>query len=143
MIPEFGCLENLTIDPESTGKLIRAHLRASGCRVVDLSDAMGFLVPQAVYKWLSGSSLPTLQNMVRLARYLGVTVDELLCVEGEVPELELSRGRAPGREAGREEREDPESSLSPHIGQLLPEEDYSSRAHIRPGCFGFFLRRSS
>ena len=33
---------------------------------------------QALYKWERGESLPELQNLVALSRFLGVTVDHLL-----------------------------------------------------------------
>lgn len=36
---------------------------------------------QAVYKWLSGSSLPSLDNMVILSRILHTSIEDILVVE--------------------------------------------------------------
>ena len=41
----------------------------------------GFATPQAIYKWIHGSSMPTIDNMVILAAMFGVTMDEIVVVE--------------------------------------------------------------
>ena len=36
---------------------------------------------QAIYKWIHGTSMPTIDNLVILAAMLGVTLDEIVVVE--------------------------------------------------------------
>lgn len=50
----------------------------------DVQRLMGFNNPQAVYKWLSGKSLPSIDNFVILSRLLHTSIDNLLVVDGEV-----------------------------------------------------------
>jgi hypothetical protein len=41
----------------------------------------GFATPQAIYKWIHGTSLPTIDNLVILAAILGVTMDDIVVVD--------------------------------------------------------------
>ena len=50
----------------------------------DVQSLMGFNNPQAIYKWLSGKSLPSIDNFVILSRLLHISIDNLLVVDGEV-----------------------------------------------------------
>lgn len=74
----------LSIEPEKTGKKIKKLLDASGYTVRDVQSLMGFNNPQAIYKWLSGKSLPSIDNFVILSRLLHTSIDNLLVVDGEV-----------------------------------------------------------
>lgn len=74
----------LSIEPEKTGKKIKKLLDASGYTVRDVQRLMGFNNPQAIYKWLSGKSLPSIDNFVILSRLLHTSIDNLLVVDGEV-----------------------------------------------------------
>lgn len=82
----------LSIEPEKTGKKIKKLLDASGYTVRDVQSLMGFNNPQAIYKWLSGKSLPSIDNFVILSRLLHTSIDNLLVVDGEV--VVLYGGRA-------------------------------------------------
>lgn len=48
----------LSIQQEETGAQIRKLMMKNGYTVRDVQGAMGFENPQAVYKWISGKSLP-------------------------------------------------------------------------------------
>ena len=47
----------------------------------DMQMIFGFATPQAIYKWIHGTSMPTIDNLVILAAVLGVTLDEIVVVE--------------------------------------------------------------
>ena len=47
----------------------------------DMQEVFGFATPQAIYKWIHGASMPTIDNMVILAAMFGVTVDEIVAVD--------------------------------------------------------------
>lgn len=54
-----------------------------GYKVKDIQGAMGFETPQAVYKWLSGKSLPSLDNFVILSRLLNTSIEDILVIDGD------------------------------------------------------------
>lgn len=67
-----------TIDPVKTGANIIRLRKAAGLSVHDLQEAFGFHSPQAIYKWQSGTALPTIDNLIILAALLKVRVDDIL-----------------------------------------------------------------
>ena len=77
----------LSIKQEETGKRIKQLLQDHGYKVKDIQGAMGFETPQAVYKWLSGKSLPSLDNFVILSRLLNTSIEDILVIDGDIPRL--------------------------------------------------------
>lgn len=71
------------IDLRATGQNIKTLRKAAGLSVRDLQAILGFTNPQAIYKWQNGDSLPSIDNLVILAAVLGVTIDEILVVDGD------------------------------------------------------------
>ena len=69
------------IDTVATGRNIDRLRIAAGMSVRDMQIVFGFATPQAIYKWIHGTSLPTIDNLVILAAMLGVTLDEIVVVE--------------------------------------------------------------
>ena len=69
------------IDTVATGRNIDRLRIAAGMSVKDMQMVFGFATPQAIYKWLHGTSMPTIDNLVILAAMLGVTLDEIVVVE--------------------------------------------------------------
>lgn len=69
------------INTAATGQNInRLRIRA-GLSVKDLQNVFGFATPQAIYKWIHGTNMPTIDNMVILASVLGVTINEIVAVD--------------------------------------------------------------
>ena len=69
------------INTVATGQNID-HLRiASGMSVKDMQAVFGFATPQAIYKWIHGTSMPTIDNLVILAAMFDVTMDEIVAVD--------------------------------------------------------------
>ena len=75
----------LSIQQKETGSRIKSLLRESGYTVRDIQNAMGFENPQAVYKWISGKSLPSLDNFVILSRLLHTSIENILVIDGDIP----------------------------------------------------------
>ena len=69
------------VDPVATGQNINRLRIAAGLSVKDLQAVFGFATPQAIYKWIHGTALPTIDNLVILAAVLGVTMDEIVVVK--------------------------------------------------------------
>lgn len=74
----------LSIRQEATGKRIKELLRDNGYPVKDIQEVMGFENPQAVYKWLSGKSLPSLDNLLILSKLLHTSIEDILVVDGDI-----------------------------------------------------------
>ena len=71
------------IDLAQTGRSIERHRRDAGPTVRDLQTYFGFEYPQAIYKWQHGECLPTVDNLLALARLLQVSMEDLLVYEDQ------------------------------------------------------------
>ena len=60
------------VDTVATGQNIDRLRNAAGLSVKDMQMIFGFATPQAIYKWIHGTSMPTIDNLVILAAVLGV-----------------------------------------------------------------------
>ena len=69
------------INTAATGRNIDRLRAEAGLSVRDIQMVFGFATPQAIDKWIHGTSLPTIDNMVILAAMLDVTLDEIVVVE--------------------------------------------------------------
>ena len=69
-----------TINMAATGANIKALLKARGLMVADVQNRCGFNTPQAVFKWMRGDAMPTIDNLVILAHMLGVTIDQIIII---------------------------------------------------------------
>ena len=77
----------LSIQPKKTGERIRKLLLEQGYTIREIQGAFGFENPQAIYKWLSGKSLPSIDNFIILSRLLHTTIEDILVIDGDIPRL--------------------------------------------------------
>ena len=73
----------ISISQKETGRRIRQMTADRGYSVKDIQEAMGFENPQAVYKWMSGKSLPSLDNLIILSRILNTSIESILVIDGD------------------------------------------------------------
>lgn len=78
MYPVYDCYP--TIDMEATGRNLWQLARSEGRSVRDLGAAVGGITYQAVYKWLKGQAMPSVDNLVILADYLQVSIEDILVI---------------------------------------------------------------
>ena len=71
------------INLAETGRRIERQRRQAGLTVRDLQTYFGFEYPQAIYKWQHGECLPTVDNLLALARLLQVSMEDLLVYEDQ------------------------------------------------------------
>ena len=71
------------IDLAKTGRNIERQRRQAGLTVRDLQTYFGFEYPQAIYKWQHGECLPTVDNLLALAKLLQVSMEDLLVYEDQ------------------------------------------------------------
>ena len=74
----------LSIQQKETGRQIKRLLSELGYTVKDVQTVMGFENPQAVYKWISGKSLPSLDNFIILSRLLHTSIEDILVIDGDI-----------------------------------------------------------
>ena len=73
-----------TIDMIGTGQNIAKLRVQNGFSVKQLQDIFGFATPQAIYKWQHGTALPTIDNLVVLAKLFHVHVDDILAIDTDM-----------------------------------------------------------
>ena len=61
-----------SIDAEATARRIDSRRLENNLTVRDLQNVFGFSSPQAVYGWIRGKSVPSIDNLVVGAIYRGV-----------------------------------------------------------------------
>ncbi len=66
------------VNMAKTGENIKVLLTNKGITVADLQEKMGFNTPQAIYKWIRGLTLPTVDNLVLLAHILDTDLDKII-----------------------------------------------------------------
>lgn len=76
-----------TINLVETGRNITRLREIAGLSVKELAEIFGFSTPQAVYKWQRGIALPTIDNLVVLARVFGVTMDEIVVIDADTKKI--------------------------------------------------------
>lgn len=77
----------LSIRTKETGQKIKSLLLEKGYTVRDIQRACGFENPQAIYKWISGKSLPSLDNFIVLSKVLHISIEDILVIDGDVVRL--------------------------------------------------------
>ena len=63
-----------------TGERINQLRIEKSLSVKDLQGVFGFTTPQAIYKWQRGEALPSVDNLVVLARVFAVSIEEILVI---------------------------------------------------------------
>ena len=68
----------ISIDQKATDKRIKDLMLKHNIQVKDLQKACGFDRPQAVYKWLRGASLPSIESLLILQTVFSVSIDDMI-----------------------------------------------------------------
>ena len=76
-------LMNISINMEATGANIKRLIKASGYSIEEIMAITGVSTPQAVYKWMSGKSLPSQENSLILCKLFKVGITELWVIDGD------------------------------------------------------------
>lgn len=67
------------LDPVQTGKNITDLRKRAGLTVRDLQQVVG-VSAQAIYKWIAGDAVPTVDNLIVLSAVLHAPIDNILAV---------------------------------------------------------------
>ena len=88
------------INTVATGENINRMRMEAGFTVKDMQAVFGFATPQAIYKWIHGTAMPSIDNLVILAAVLG-SVDDLTDLRNQLAKDQKEiRYYIAGRRAG-------------------------------------------
>ena len=76
------------LDMAATGAKIKNLMGERGISVRDLQSLFNFPYAQAIYNWLSGKNMPTIDNLVVLAQVFDVRIDDLIATRTVQVELD-------------------------------------------------------
>ena len=68
----------IRIDMIGTGNNISRLRKEKGITIKEIQEILGFNTPQAIFKWLRGETLPTLDNLLILSELFNTTIDEIV-----------------------------------------------------------------
>ena len=71
------------IDREQTGKTIRALREKSGISRDKLSQLLGLTTSRAIYDWENGKTIPSIDNLLALAKIFRTPVDSIIKTESQ------------------------------------------------------------
>lgn len=72
----------IAINLEKTGENIKQMVQDRGISIPTLSKKLGGVSTQAIYKWLRGECLPSLDNLFLLKEVLNLeSIEELIVVD--------------------------------------------------------------
>ena len=66
------------LDLAATGTKIKSVMKDKGITARELQIIMDFPYVQTIYNWFAGKNMPTIDNLVVLAKILAVPMDELV-----------------------------------------------------------------
>ena len=66
------------LDLAATGAKIKTVMKDKGITARDLQIIMDFPYVQTIYNWFAGKNMPTIDNLVVLAKILAVPMDDLV-----------------------------------------------------------------
>lgn len=69
------------VNLEKTGLNLKSLMKSKNLTVKDLQKVFGFANPQAIYNWLSGKTLPTVDNLLVLSFVFDTTLDDLVVTD--------------------------------------------------------------
>lgn len=68
------------VDIKATGENIKALMDKNNITVSYMAESCGLTTKQAVYKWIWGAALPTLDNLVAIAKLFNCSMDDIIIV---------------------------------------------------------------
>lgn len=79
-----------TIDPKQTARRINFFMRCRHLKPVDVQKYLGLACVQTVYRWLSGTNIPSVDNLYALSGLFGIEVDDMLAGDRNAARFSLS-----------------------------------------------------
>ena len=81
------------LDLEATGTKIKTLMKQRGITPRQLQLILNFPYVQTVYNWFAGKNMPTLDNLVVLAKVLDVAMDDIVVTKMVDVEIDDAENR--------------------------------------------------
>ncbi len=87
----------ITVNMKATGRRISDLRHRNNLKIKDMMEALGLESEQAIYKWMRGDSMPTIDNLLRLSSLFDCQIDDIVVAshtreeEGESPLLPINK----------------------------------------------------
>lgn len=78
--PKMICM---SINMAKTGDNIKRLAGDCGYSIDEIMKITGVSTPQAVYKWYSGRSIPSMEILLVLSKVFGIGITKILVIEGD------------------------------------------------------------
>lgn len=78
----------ISLDVILTGQRIHSVMIERGYTVRQIQEMLNLSCPQPVYRWIHGYTLPSTDNLYRLSKVLGVSMENLLVEVGTVDKVD-------------------------------------------------------
>lgn len=87
----------MTLDMLMTGKVIKNMILKKGYSIKEIQQKLKLSCPQPIYRWMSGQTLPSLDNLYMLSFILGMHMEELLMPRND--EMWILHGQMENKDA--------------------------------------------
>ncbi len=67
------------INKQATGNKLHRLMESKSITARDIQEYLGLGCVQSVYRWLSGRSMPTIDNLYALSELFQVSIDDMIC----------------------------------------------------------------
>lgn len=67
-----------SLDMIKTGEKIHDIFIKNGCTVKDIQCFLNFACPQSIYRWIKGQTMPSIDNLYRMAEIFQIHMEDLL-----------------------------------------------------------------
>lgn len=75
------------VDRKATGQNIKHRIRENNLTYKQVAKACHFSTDQAIYKWLRGDGLPSIDSLVILANLFHCRLDEIIVTQPTIKEV--------------------------------------------------------
>lgn len=79
------------IDQEKSGIKLKGMLKKAGYDVKFVQEYLHLSCPQSIYRWFKGKALPSVENLCALSRLLGVHMEDMLVLHGQLSDAGVDR----------------------------------------------------
>ncbi|MDE7324225.1 MAG: helix-turn-helix domain-containing protein [Lachnospiraceae bacterium] len=73
----------ISLDMRMTGKVIKNMITKRGFSIREIQQKLNLSCPQPVYRWMSGQTMPSLDNLYMLSSILGMHMEDLLMTRND------------------------------------------------------------
>lgn len=78
-----------SLDMVQTGKKLHYIFIKNGCTVKDIQCFLNLACPQSIYRWIKGQTLPSIDNLYRMAVIFQIHMEDMLVAKNIARNMDL------------------------------------------------------